>query len=152
MRAGSENDDAPGELRLAPESIEALALRLADLLGQPPAPRGGDRQRISAAEVARQWGVARRWVYDHAEELGASRLGSGPRPRLRFDPDEVAECLGEPSRALAARGGCRSVPTRGDCGTDSLSPRHRAIVGRQLRKRPGRRSNAPRPGADVAAQ
>jgi hypothetical protein len=142
-----------GELRLAPESIEALALRLAELLGSAPAPRGGNRQRISAAEVARLWGVARRWVYDHADELGASRLGSGPRPRLRFDPDEVAERLGEPTRPVAPRGDRRrSAPMRGDCRTDSLSPRRRAMVGRQLRKRPGRRANAPRPGAEIAAQ
>jgi hypothetical protein len=145
--------DVPGELRLAPESIEALALRLAELLGPEPAPRGGNRERISAAEVARLWGVARRWVYDHAEELGASRLGSGPRPRLRFDPDEVAARLGEPARPLAPRGDRRrAAPMRDDCGTDSLSPRRRAIVGRQLRKRPGRRANAPRPGAGEAAQ
>lgn len=147
-REGGVADD----LHLAPESIEALALRLAELLGQVSAPRAADRERISAAEVARLWGVARRWVYDHADELGASRLGSGPRPRLRFDPDEIAERLGEPSRPVAARGGRRPAPMRGDCRTDSLSPRRRAIVGRQLRKRPGRRANAPRPGAERAAQ
>jgi hypothetical protein len=39
---------------------------------------------------------------------------------------------------------------RGDCGTDSLSVRSRAIVDRQARKRPGRRANAPRPGAEQA--
>lgn len=140
--------DVTGELRLAPESIEALALRLAELLGSSSAPRGANRERISAAEVARLWGVARRWVYDHADELGASRLGSGTRPRLRFDPDEVAERLGEPARALAAPADRRrAAPMRGDCGIDSLSPRRRAMVGRQLRKRPGRRVNAPRPGA-----
>ncbi len=141
--------DVAGELRLAPESIEALALRLAELLGSAPAARGGNGEWITAAEVARLLGVARRWVYDHAEELGASRLGSGPRPRLRFDPDEVAERLGEPARVVPARSDRgRAAPMRGDCGTDSLSLRRRAMVGRQLRKRPGRRANAPRPGAE----
>jgi hypothetical protein len=38
---------------------------------------------------------------------------------------------------------------RGDCTSDSLSVRGRAMVGRQAKKRPGRRANAPRPGADV---
>jgi hypothetical protein len=137
------------ELRLDPESIEALACRLAELLspGEPAQPRA---QLITAEEVARWWGISRRWVYDHADELGARRLGGGRRPRLRFDPDEVAERLGEPGRAGADERG--SVPIRGDCGADSLSPRSRAMVGRQAKKRPGRRCNAPRPGAGLAAQ
>ena len=84
-----------GALRLDPESIEALACRLAELLS----PREEARTRaqlITAEEVARWWGIGRRWVYDHADELGARRLGGGRRPRLRFDPDEVVERLGEP--------------------------------------------------------
>lgn len=139
-----------GALRLDPESIEALAHRLAELLAprEPERPRA---QLITAEEVARWWGIGRRWVYDHADELGAHRLGGGQRPRLRFDPDEVAERLGEPG----ARGGVggdarRSEPMRGDCGADSLSVRSRAIVDRQAKKRPGRRANAPRPGAEQA--
>lgn len=129
-----------GEIRLDPDSIEALARRLAELLG------GGGRERprrelISAEEVSQWWGVSRRWVYDNAERLGARRLGTGPRPRLRFDPDEVAEQLGEPDmRGLAA--------ISGDCRSDSLSPRTRAMVARQGHKRPGRRGHAPRPGAE----
>jgi hypothetical protein len=134
-----------GELRLDPESIEALARCLAELL-VPGAETSGRRQLISAGEVAEWWGVGRRWVYDHAEELGARRLGAGRRPRLRFDPDEVAERLGELAAGRDAR---RSAPMRGDRRSDSLSLRSRAIVGRQARKRPGRRANAPRPGADV---
>jgi hypothetical protein len=137
-----------GELRLAPESIEALALRLAEILAteEAPLPR---RQLISAEEVAEWWGVGRRWVYDHADELGARRLGAGRRPRLRFDPDEVAEHLGLPPGEGDTP---RSPSMRSDCGTDSLSPPGRAMVGRQSRKRPGRRSNAPRPGAEHPAQ
>jgi hypothetical protein len=140
------------ELRLDPESIEALACRLAELLspGEPAQPRA---QLITAEEVARWWDISRRWVYDHADELGAHRLGGGRRPRLRFDPDEVAERLGEPgARGRAGADERGSASMRGDCGTDSLSPRGRAMVGRQAKKRPGRRCNAPRPGAGLAAQ
>lgn len=112
------------ELRLDPESIEALARRLAELLG------GGESQRprrqlISAEEVSRWWGVSRRWVYDNAERLGARRLGTGPRPRLRFDPDEVAEQLGEPGERPNTR---RVQAISGDCRFDSLSLRTRANV------------------------
>lgn len=143
MSAGSAKP--AGEVRLDLESIEALAQRLAELLAPREAAAAG--RLITAEEVAHRWGVGRRWVYDHADELGAHRLGAGPRPRLRFDPDEVAERLGD----LAEAGGAdarRSEAMRGDCRSDSLSVRSRGIVGRQSRKRPGRRCNAPRPGAE----
>jgi hypothetical protein len=137
-----------GELRLDPESIEALACRLAELLSPQEEPRTR-AQLITAEEVARWWGIGRRWVYDHADELGARRLGAGRRPRLRFDPDEVAERLGEPGgQDGAGADERRSASTRDDCASGSLSGRSRAIVGRQARKRPGRRANAPRPGAE----
>jgi hypothetical protein len=88
------HDEIP-ELRLSPESVEALARRLAELLGPSDETRK-PRKLISAEAVSDWWGVGRRWVYDHADELGARRLGTGKRPRLRFDPDEVAERLGVP--------------------------------------------------------
>jgi hypothetical protein len=136
------------EVRLDPESIEAIALRLAELLAsrraEPP-----ERGLISAEAVAERWGVSRRWVYEQAERLGARRIGAGSRPRLRFDPDEVAEQLGEPAGSRAARPDARrSAAMRGDCGSDSLSKRSRAMFGRKGNKRPGRRANAPRPGAE----
>jgi hypothetical protein len=139
-----------GALRLDPESIEALACRLAELLSPREEPRIR-AQLITAEEVARWWGIGRRWVYDHADDLGARRLGGGRRPRLRFDPDEVAERLGEPGGQDGGEADeRRSASMRGDCASDSLSGESRAIVSRQARKRPGRRCNAPRPGADQA--
>jgi hypothetical protein len=133
------------EVQLDLESIEALAQRLAELLA--PREEAPTRRLITAEEVARRWGVGRRWVYDHADELGAYRLGAGPRPRLRFDPDEVAERLGDLAQ-VSGPDARRSEAMRGDCRSDSLSVRSRAIVGQQSRKRPGRRANAPRPGAE----
>jgi hypothetical protein len=44
-----------------------------------------------AGRVASHYGVAVRFVYQHADELGCVRLGGGVRPRLRFDPDVVRE-------------------------------------------------------------
>ncbi|HEX4669292.1 MAG TPA: hypothetical protein VH275_04875 [Solirubrobacterales bacterium] len=134
-----------GEVHLDPESVEAIARRLADLLGGGAEDERPRKQLLSAEEVSRWWGVSRRWVYDHAERLGARRLGTGSRPRLRFDPDDVAGQLGEPR----GRPDTQRLPAiSGDCGTNSLSPRTRAMVGRQSKKRPGRRTNAPRPGAE----
>jgi hypothetical protein len=83
------------DVRLAPESVEAIARRVAELVTphrQEPRPR----RLLTAAEVSRWWGVERAWVYANADRLGARRLGAGTRPRLRFDPDEVAERLGAP--------------------------------------------------------
>jgi hypothetical protein len=45
--------------------------------------------------VSQWWGVTRNWVYAHAEDLGALRIGAGRRPRLRFDPDRVRRALGD---------------------------------------------------------
>ncbi|HET9164200.1 MAG TPA: hypothetical protein VFN89_12260 [Solirubrobacterales bacterium] len=137
-----------GEVRLAPESVEAIALRTAELLADRK-PEPPERGLISAEAVAERWGVSRRWVYEQAERLGARRIGAGSRPRLRFDPDEVAEQLGEPPGHPGGRANARRFAgMRGDCGSDSLSRRSRAMFGRQARKRPGRRRSAPRPGAE----
>jgi hypothetical protein len=61
-----------------------VAERLAPLLasGAPAQPDG----LVDAHEIARRMGRSRWWVYEHAGELGAVRLGSGPRARLGFSP------------------------------------------------------------------
>jgi hypothetical protein len=38
-------------------------------------------------------GMTRRWVYDHAGDLGTVPLGSGSRPRLGFHPARVRQYL-----------------------------------------------------------
>jgi predicted DNA-binding transcriptional regulator AlpA len=45
---------------------------------------------LDAREAASRLGVTREWVYEHANELGASRIGNGPRPRLRFPAELLA--------------------------------------------------------------
>jgi excisionase family DNA binding protein len=61
---------------------EALAPRLARALRDLPAE---PTRWLTAAQVARLLGVSRDYVYTHADEIGAERLGTGPRARLRFD-------------------------------------------------------------------
>jgi hypothetical protein len=52
------------------------------------------RQRwVGADVVADHLGVEVSYVYEHADELGARRLGSGPKARLRFRLDLVDEAL-----------------------------------------------------------
>jgi hypothetical protein len=48
---------------------------------------------IDTRETARRLGVSADYVREHADELGAVRLGGGPKPRLRFDPTTIAEQL-----------------------------------------------------------
>jgi hypothetical protein len=139
----------PDEIHLSPESIEALATRLGELLGGNPERREeGGQTMLTAAEVSRRWGVSRRWVYDHAEALGAVRLGGGPRPRLRFDAAEIADRLGAPRSARHPwRADVRRSPGCAERrGSDSLSPPTRAsFVESQIAA--GGRANAPGPAS-----
>jgi hypothetical protein len=91
-------------MTLDPEDIESIAVRVAELLReqQPSsAPRLAD-----AAAVARELGVDRDWVYEHAEELGAARLG-GARGRLRFDLVRIRRDLACPDHAGSRRAGAQ---------------------------------------------
>jgi hypothetical protein len=64
---------------------------VADLVAQVPE----TGQLVDVNTVARTTGMSVRWVYDHADELGAIKAGDGPRPRLRFDPSLVRARLDE---------------------------------------------------------
>jgi hypothetical protein len=75
--------------RLADRIADRLAVRLGGLTPAHAQPE----PLVDAAEIARLHGTTRSWVYEHAGELGAVRLGSGPRPRLAFSPARVAERL-----------------------------------------------------------
>jgi hypothetical protein len=74
---------ASSRIRLDSPTVEAIARRVVELLREQERRAG---ELVDASEVARRLGVDRSWVYTHAIELGAVRLGKGPRPRLRFDP------------------------------------------------------------------
>jgi hypothetical protein len=80
--------------KLAPLLIDRLGLtreQLAERLGgpTPESPEG----LVDASEIARRTGRSRWWVYEHAGELGAVRLGAGSRPRLGFWPSRLDEYL-----------------------------------------------------------
>jgi hypothetical protein len=78
-------------VRLAEDQLELLAElvaeRLADTQSTP------DVGLVDARTLAARLGVARDFVYSHAGELGAVRLGEGPRARLRFDVERAAAAL-----------------------------------------------------------
>lgn len=64
---------------------------------------------IDAAEVARRFGFSRDYVYEHSRELGAVRLGDGPKARLRFSATKVAAKL-DAEPPAGARPGPRRRP------------------------------------------
>ena len=80
------------EARRQAQQVEAIARRVVELLRSEELLRSS-RRGVDASAVARELGVERDWVYAHAEELGAIRLG-GPQGRLRFDMNLVWERLG----------------------------------------------------------
>jgi hypothetical protein len=105
---------------LAPEAIEAVAHRVAELLAdtQPPAAR-----LVDAATLAGILGVSRATIYDRAAELGVIRIGDGPRGRLRFDreravaawrdPEPAPEPAPRPPRGRTRPRGAELLPIRG---------------------------------------
>ena len=72
--------------------VEAIASRVVELLSLPQ-PVQPPRRLLSAAELAGELGVGRSFVYQHADELGAVRLGEGSKPRLRFDPERARSAV-----------------------------------------------------------
>jgi hypothetical protein len=71
---------APSRAEIAPSGPESSGIaRLSGL--------------VDAATLAQLLAVERAWVYEHASELGAIPLGSGPRPRLRFSVQLALERL-----------------------------------------------------------
>lgn len=96
---------ASTRIRLDPQTIEAIARRVVEILER----RGlQGRELVDAAELARRFGIERSWVYSHAIELGAVKLGSGAKPRLRFDPQIVARALWKAGEGSAADPPARS--------------------------------------------
>jgi hypothetical protein len=95
-------------LRLSATTIEALADQVAERLREV----GAADRMVSAAEIARRFGVSRDYVYDHAGELGAVRLGDGRGAPLRFDPKAIADRLAKPLSPPMAEERERKRPPR----------------------------------------
>ncbi len=84
---------APTVTELSPRAIEAIATRVLELFQEHTRHLQHPDSLIDVPELARQTGLSRTWIYEHARELGAIRLGDGPRARLRFNPDTVKRLL-----------------------------------------------------------
>lgn len=78
---------------------DATARRLAPLVTTQPATFA----LVDARELASELGVSTDYVYSHAVELGAMRLGSGPKARIRFDLDRARKALETRAQLRAGR-------------------------------------------------
>lgn len=77
-------------MTLEPDDVEAIAARVLALVREEL-----DRapvRYVDASTLAKTLSIDRSWVYAHADELQAVRLG-GPNGRLRFDLDLVVRLL-----------------------------------------------------------
>jgi hypothetical protein len=105
--------------------VEAVARRVVDLLREEGELATNGPRLMTVAEVRNEFGVSADWVYANADGLGAIRLGSGPRARIRFDRAAIATRIARlASRDQTPRAARRSraeppedgelLPIRGD--------------------------------------
>lgn len=83
---------------------------------------------LTVAAVSQEFGVSTDWLYANARPLGAIRLGSGPRARLRFDratiADRIAKGASHASRDRLSQRGKRRRSTWDGADGDLLPIRH----------------------------
>jgi hypothetical protein len=98
-RSGTSGRTTPGAWRAEPAvtlsegDVEAIAEATARKLVEFVGVRGKTFGLVGPRELAEGLGVSLDYVYAHATELGAMRLGSGPKARIRFDLDGARRLL-----------------------------------------------------------
>jgi hypothetical protein len=107
-----------------PDLVEAVARRVVELLDRRSP--GIETPLLSALEVAQHFGVGRKWVYEHAEDPGAIRLGPGRRARMRFNATVVKQRVNELR--------LKRSHTRGTKSASSEPPELLPIYGRPSRR------------------
>lgn len=78
------------------QRLDVIAAQIADRviahLENPARPTGS---MLSAKQLALALNVGTDYVYAHADELGATRIGHGAKPRLRFDLTTAREAFAQ---------------------------------------------------------
>jgi hypothetical protein len=90
---GPGNRLANPAVTLSAGDVEAIAEATARKLARFVGERGKTFGLVGPRELAEDLGVSLDYVYAHATELGALRLGSGPKARIRFDLDRTRRAL-----------------------------------------------------------
>jgi hypothetical protein len=109
-------------VELTDAQIDALAERVAAILRAEQTPPAAGL--VDASTLARELGVSRDWVYEHAHGLGGIRVGDGERPRWRFDLDRARAAWQRPAdpptrapRRRASANGRALLPVHGEDAT-----------------------------------
>ena len=93
---------------VAQEQLHELAMLVVDEIERRQARKASSHVGlVDTQTLARALGVSRRFVYQHADELGAQRLGSGSKPRLRFDLEAAREAM----RCSVSRSSLTPIPS-----------------------------------------
>jgi hypothetical protein len=83
-----------------PGFVDAVARRVVELLREEGAVSRQGPRLLTVAAVAQEFGLSTDWVYANAGRLGAIRLGSGPRARLRFERATIADRIAKSRHTL----------------------------------------------------
>ena len=104
--------------------VDAVARRVVELLREEGAVSREGPRLLTVAAVSQEFGLSTDWVYANAGPLGAIRLGSGPRARLRFDratiADRIAKVASHAARDRSSQRGKRRRGTRERADGDLL--------------------------------
>jgi hypothetical protein len=108
--------------------VDAVARRVVELLREEGAVSREGPRLLTVAAVAQEFGVSTDWLYANAGRLGAIRLGSGPRARLRFDratiADRIAKVASRAARDRSSQRGKRRRGARAGADGGDLLPIH----------------------------
>ncbi len=93
-------------VELTPQTVEQIASRVAQLMRHQqttaPTSPAGTPGWMTAKELAAHLKLNPAWVYEHAQELGAIRTGTGPKARIRFDLYAATQALKHHQQPAAA--------------------------------------------------
>lgn len=98
--------------------IDAVARRVVELLQEEGQVGGQVPRLLTAAQVAEEFGVSLDWLYANASRLGAIRMGTGPRARLRFDRRTIEDRLATLAAQRRPRSGVRGRGHRRNVADD----------------------------------
>jgi hypothetical protein len=103
--------------RQPPATVAPSAAPTADLYALPAL--------LTVAETAQLLRVGRSWVYEHADELGAVKLGTGQTAPLRIPRDGVQRIVGLPPLPRQRRSVPAAQARRATTPNGELRPRPR---------------------------
>ena len=102
-RLGRYGVCAVSDRMLTAGDVEAIADAIAQKVLVVVSARSTSFARLDARELAHELRVSVDYVYAHSTALGAMRLGSGPKRRIRFDLDRARQAVEAPARPRGRR-------------------------------------------------